>query len=299
MYKKHGSLKTYLGAKFRKEVYPMATLNLLMSLPMGSITATSLSVEEFARHRSPGSGKYYQGRSILISLALRDDRPDFDFLDEGGWRDVRKDTEDAIRAALGGKRTKTALSNGSFSCTPLAAYQDVYLAKTGGQILKMVQGEEICFQESTCYEEMTPEEIAEAIGQPEQQTRKPRLYMIIAPTDFLVLSSLTPTEYAWYATHRPGKIFRHIMFTELDESKVGHAFLVAEEIYRSAYTELTENRKKKTKTIVMGGCLNRVPFTTWVGYDREDAGGLYAGDKQSVELWEFPEKIPRSWERAY
>ena len=34
----------------------------------------------------------------------------------------------------------------------------------------------------------------EAIGQPEQQARKPRLYMIIAPTDFLVLSSLTPAE---------------------------------------------------------------------------------------------------------
>jgi hypothetical protein len=277
----------------------MATLNLLMSLPVGSITATSLSVEDFARHRSPGSGKYYQGRSILISLALKDDRPDFEYLDEGGWRDVRKDTEDAIRGALTGKRTKTALSNESFSCTPIAAYQNVYLAKTGGQILELVRGERVSFRESTCREEMTPGEIAEAIGQPQQPSRRPRLYMIIAPTDFLVLSSLTPAEYAWYATNRPGKIFRHIMFTELDESRVGHAFLVAEEIYRSAYAELTENRKKKTKTIVMGGCLNRVPFTTWVGYDREDAGGLYVGDKQSVELWGFPEKIPRAWERAY
>jgi hypothetical protein len=277
----------------------MATLNLLMSLPVGSITATSLSVEDFARHRSPGSGKYYQGRSILISLALKDDQPDFEYLVEGGWRDTRKDTEDAIRAALGGKRTKTALSNRSFSCTPIAAYQDVYLAKTGGQILKMVQGERISFRESTCQEEMTPGEIAEAIGQPQQQARKPRLYMIIAPTDFLVLSSLTPTEYAWYATHRPGKIFRHILFTELDESKVGHAFLVAEEVYKSAYAELTENRKKKTKTIVMGDCLNRVPFTTWVGYDREEPGGLYVGNKQSVEIWGFPENIPRSWDRAY
>jgi hypothetical protein len=277
----------------------MAILNLLMSLPVGSITATSLSVEEFARHRSPGSGKYYQGRSILTSLALKGDRPDFEYLGEGGWRDTRKDTEDAIRAALGGKRTKTALSNRAFSCTPLAAYQNVYLAKTGGQILELVRGERVSFRESVCQEEMTPGEIAEAIGQPQQSNRKPRLYMIIAPTDFLVLSSLTPAEYAWYATHRPGKIFRHILFTELDESRVGHAFLVAEEIYRSAYTELTENRKKKTKTIVMGDCLNRVPFTTWVGYDREDPGGLYVGDKQSVELWGFPEKIPRAWERAY
>lgn len=277
----------------------MATLNLLMSLPVGSITATSLSVEDFARHRSPGSGKYYQGRSILVSLALKDDRPDFEYLEEGGWRDARKDTEDAIRGALGGKRTKTALSNRAFSCTPIAAYLDVYLAKTGGQILKMVKGVKVSFRESTCQEEMTPGEIAEAIGQPQQQARKPRLYMIIAPTDFLVLSSLTPVEYGWYATHRPGKIFRHIMFTELDEPRVGHAFLVAEEIYRSAYSELTENRNKKTKTIVMGDCLNRVPFTTWVGYDREEPGGLYVGDKQGVEPFGFPEKIPRSWDRAY
>jgi hypothetical protein len=277
----------------------MATLNLLMSLPVGSITATSLSVEDFARHRSPGSGKYFQGRSILISLALKDDRTDFEYLGEGGWRDVRKDTEDAIRGALAGKRTKTALSNRAFSCTPHAAYRNVYLAKTGGQILELVRGQRVSFRESPCHEEMTPEGIAEAIGQPQQPNRRPRLYMIIAPTDFLVLSSLTPAEYAWYATHRPGKIFCHILFTELDESRVGHAFLVAEEIYRSAYTELTQNSKKKTKTIVMGDCLNRVPFTTWVGYDREDAGGLYVGDKHSVEVWSFPEKIPRAWERAY
>jgi len=277
----------------------MSTVNLLLSLPIGSITATSLSVEGFAWHRSPGSGKYYQGRSILISLALKEGGPDFQYLDEGGWRDVQKDTEEAIQGALRGKRTKTALSNSAFNCIPISAYQDIYLTKTGGQVLKMRQGEKTPFRQSSCQEEMSPDEISAAIGQPRQKTRKPRLYMIIAPTDFIVLSSLTPAEYAWYATHRPGKVFRHIMFAELDEPKVGHAFLVAEEIYREAYTELTVNTKKKTKTIVMGDCMNRIPFRTWIGYDPEEAGGLYVGDKESLELWGFPEKIPRSWERSY
>lgn len=277
----------------------MSTINLLLSLPVGSITATSLSVEGFAWHRSPGLGKYYQGRSILISLALKEGRPDFQYLDEGGWRDVWKHTEEAIKGALQGKRTKTALSNSAFNCTPISAYQDIYLTKTGGQVLKMTQGERTIFRESNCQEEMSPDEISSAIGQPRQKTRKPRLYMIIAPTDFLVLSSLMPAEYAWYATHRPGKVFRNIMFTELDETKVRQAFLVAEEIYREAYSEFTGNPKKKTKTIVNGDCMNRIPFRTWIGYDREEAGGLYVGDQESVELWSFPEKIPRSWERAY
>jgi hypothetical protein len=277
----------------------MSTVNLLLSLPVGSITATSLSVEGFALHRSPGSGKYYQGRSILISLALKEGGPNFQYLDEGGWRDVRKDTGEAIQGALRGKRTKTALSNSGFNCTPISAYQDIYFSKTGGPILRMTRGEKASFRESPCDEEMTPDEISAAIGQPRQKTRKPRLFMIIAPTDFLVLSSLTPAEYAWYATHRPGKVFRHIMFAELDEPKVGHAFLVAEEIYREAYSELTGNTRKKTKTIVNGDCMNRIPFRTWIGYDREAAGGLYVGDKESVEIWSFPEKIPRSWERSY
>ncbi len=105
--------------------------------------------------------------------------------------------------------------------------------------------------------------------------------MVVVPTDFLVLSSLTPVGYAWYPTHRPGKIFRHILFAELDESKVGHAFLVAEEICRSAYTELTMYRKKKAKTIIMGNRLNRIPFTTWVGYDREEPGDCTSETRRS------------------
>jgi hypothetical protein len=48
---------------------------------------------------------------------------------------------------------------------------------------------------------------------------------------------------------------------------------VGEEIYRSACADLNENRKKITKKIVMGDCLNRVPFTTRVGYDQKEPGG--------------------------
>lgn len=279
----------------------MPTVSLLLNLPAGgSLTASSLNVEEFAQHRSPGPGKYFQGRSIIVSAAMKNDQPDFAFLAEGGWRDAAQDTHDAIHDALHGKRTKTALSNSAFNCIPISAYREIYLCKTGGQILKMEESDKVEFEEGPCHEHMTPNEIAAAIHQPPQENRRPRLYMIIAPTDFLVLSNLTPAEYAWYATHRPGKIFRNVMFAELDEAKtIDQARLVADEIYQNAHLELSENSTKKTKTLVMGECLNRVLFHSWIGYDREAAGGLYVGNAQFIKLWRFPVKIPRAWEREY
>jgi len=45
-----------------------------------------------------------------------------------------KDTLNALSAMVPGKRTKTALSNNAFSCTPIDAYRHVYLGKTGGQV---------------------------------------------------------------------------------------------------------------------------------------------------------------------
>lgn len=62
----------------------MADSLLVLSIPEGNITATSLGIEGFARHRSPGSGKHFKGRKLLVELAVREMRPDFAFLDEGG-----------------------------------------------------------------------------------------------------------------------------------------------------------------------------------------------------------------------
>ena len=90
------------------------------------------------------------------------------------------------------------------------------------------------------------------------------------------------------------------MFAELDEAKtIDQASLVADEIYQNAHLELSENSTKKTKTLVMGECLNRVLFHSWIGYEREAPGGLYACNAQFLKLWRFPAKIPRAWEREY
>src|SRR5512145_797594 len=99
-------------------------LNLILSLPHGIITATSLGVAGFAWHRSPGSGSHFRGRVVLVDLAVEGCEPAFEFFDEGGWRDARGDTVAALAAASEGKRTKTALSNSAFSVTPIAAYRD-------------------------------------------------------------------------------------------------------------------------------------------------------------------------------
>lgn len=273
-------------------------LNLLLTVPQGSVTATSLGLDGYTWHRSPGSGKYFQGRYILVDLALEAGKTAFKFLDEGAWRDANADTAAALAAVVGGKRTKTALSNNAFSCTPIDAYRHIYIVKTGGEALGLEGATQIAtFKESNCNEGMSPDQIAAAVGLPPQTARIPRLYMILAPVEFIVLSNLTPAEYVWYATHRPGKVFRQVMFTEL---RADQAHLAAEAVYTAARDELAQKgNNKKTKTVVTGESLNRVPFPAWVGYHREAVGGLYVGDAKKIQLWNFPQTISRSWDRAH
>ncbi|HEY3447943.1 MAG TPA: hypothetical protein VGK67_16425 [Myxococcales bacterium] len=272
-------------------------LNLLLTVPQGSVTATNLGIEGYTWHRSPGSGKYFQGRHVLVDLALEEGKPAFKFLDEGSWRDAQADTLSALAATVGGKRTKTALSNNAFSCTPVDAYRHIYLVKTAGETLPLENaGTLATFKDSPCNEGISPDQLAAAVGLPAQTARAPRLYMVLAPVEFIVLSNLTPAEYVWYATHRPGKVFRQVMFAEL---RADQAHLAAEAVYSAARDELSQKGNKKTKTVVTGESINRVPFGAWVGYNREAQGGLYVGDAKKVSLWNFPQSISRSWDRAH
>lgn len=274
----------------------MAAPQLILTIPQGAITATSLGVEGLALHRSPGSGKHFHGRKILVELATQGAAPDFVFLDEGGWRDSVGDTRAALEAVAGDKRTKTALSNNAFSVTPLEAYQRVYLTKTGGEVMAMAGRESLHqFAHQTCEEGMPTSQVAAALGLPTPAERKPRLYLVMCPVELLLFSNLSPAEYAWYATHRPGKIFRQLAFTEL---KADQPQLAAFSRFADARSELAQNPDKKTKTVVSDDCLNTIPFNSWLGYDDVQEGGLYVADRSGVSIWRFPEEIPRTWERA-
>jgi hypothetical protein len=274
----------------------MADTQLILTVPQGQITATSLGVEGLARHRSPGSGKHFQGRKVLVELAHTGTAADFNYLDEGGWRDQTGDTAAALRAVAEGKRTKTALSNNAFSCTPLEAYRRVYLVKTGGEVLELEDGVELHrYASHECGDEMSPADIGRAAGLTTSTSRRPRLYLVICPVELLIFSNLTPEEYAWYATHRPGKVFRQVMFTEL---KTDQPHLAARSRFVDARAELESNPAKKTKTVVTDDCINEVPFGNWLGYDHPDQSGLYTADRERIGIWRLPAEIPRVWERA-
>jgi hypothetical protein len=190
------------------------------------------------------------------------------------------------------------VSNNAFSATPIAAWEHVYLAKTGGETLEMIDRSELAtFGGADCHEHMAPDDVAKAIGQPAPAKRTPRLYMVFCPIELLMLTNLTPTEYVWYATHRSGKRFRHVAFAEVHEDPGLH--LAAHAVFDAAKRELVHNAEKKTKTVVFGDCFNRIPFPAWVGYDRESLGGIYVGSMTHAYRWSFPERIPRNWERAY
>jgi hypothetical protein len=277
----------------------MKPSNLILAIPQGSIVATSLSIEGFASHRSPGAGRYFEGKAIYVQLAVKDGKPAFSFADEGGWRDVVGDTTHALEATANErKRTKTALSNGAFSITTSDAFTDVCLAKTGGQILRLLPPLELVRYASHAYEwghGLSSDEVARAAGVAVPAAREPRLYLVVAPIELVVLCNLTPEEYGWYATHRPGKQFRQVMFTEIEPSGRG---LVADSVYEEAEAELAKDPSKKTKTVYAGNALNRVPYQSWVGYQDGRPGGIYVGNRDKIVLWKLPPTRPTAWDRA-
>lgn len=268
---------------------------LIMSIPNGNVTATSLGVDGLAKRRSPGSGKHFRGRSILVELASDGEKPAFSYLEEGGWRDAYGDSVAALAGVKAGSRTKTALSNSAFSAVPVSAYEGCYLVKTGGETLRLDTPKRlISYANHGCNERMTSEQVAATIDRPSPAVREPRLYMVIAPIQFIMLSNLTPEEYAWYATHRPGKMFRQVMFTELRNEQ---QHIAARSRFEDARKELIEKATKKTKTIALEDCFNQVAFQDWTGYRQGIEGGLYVGDRSGLSLYPFPENIPGSWDR--
>ena len=272
-----------------------ATINLILNIPHGSVTATSLGVAGYALHRSPGSGKHFRGKTIMIDLALNGGRPAFAFDDEGGWRDAAGDTIAALAAVAAKKKTKTALSNSGFNAVPLSAYNAVYLVKTGGALLPLAGAVRLReYVNHACHEELTVEQVAKTVGSVPPASRIPRLFMILAPVQFLLMTNLTPEEYAWYSTHRPGKIFRRVMFTELLDDTYD---LAADSRFKKAREELSAYPDKKTKSVVFGECINDVPFHRWIGYKGGAPGGLYVGDRNGISLWPFPQAIPRDWDK--
>ncbi|MEI6614791.1 MAG: hypothetical protein WCL37_07825, partial [Chrysiogenales bacterium] len=66
----------------------MGELNLVLTIPQGIVVATSLGLEGYAKHRSPGSSKFFRGKTVMVDLILENDRPAFSFREEGGWRDA-------------------------------------------------------------------------------------------------------------------------------------------------------------------------------------------------------------------
>ena len=273
----------------------MKNVNLILSLPNDMCTATSLGIEGYARHRSPGSGAVFQGRAIYVDLKLKDGKPAFTFRDEGGWRDPMADTVQAL-AECETKRTKTALSNSAFNIIPMECFESVSVAKTGGHVLTLEPGgDKAKFKSHAWRLNMTPDDVAAEAGLPKPSARHPRCYLIFAPIELVILSNLTPEEYAWYATHRAGKLFRQVLFTEI---KPNPRYLLAEKTFDEAREELGKNPRKKTKTVYQGSAYDKIPFNTWVGYHPKEGGGLFSADKEHMLFWRFPAKIPTTWEKA-
>ena len=162
--------------------------------------------------------------------------------------------------------------------------------------MEMLPGEQIArFLGHGSAENLSSDQVAQIAQLPAIEKRPIHCYLVISPVEMLLLSNLTPAEYVWYATHRAGKLFRQVLFTELRE----HVHdLAARDVFESAMHELTEKPMKKTKTIMLGECFNRISYSGWKGYREDAVGGLYGGDREGAYLWRFPKEIPHAFERA-
>jgi len=76
------------------------------------------------------------------------------------------------------------------------------------------------------------------------------------------------------------------------------SYLAAESISAGSREVLVTNPKKKTKTIVIRNCIDRIPFSSWHGYSATGRGGLYLGDRDHLAVYRIPADKPAAWERA-
>lgn len=158
------------------------------------------------------------------------------------------------------------------------------LVKTSAKALSLSGPEKVAtFTNHVCDSDLSTDEVSKAAGLPVPAQRLPRLYLVLAPVEFLILSNLTPEEYLWYSTHRAGNMFRQVMFTEVLPTS-SRAWPKASTRAPCASWKTSARRPRP--------CCRATASTTcrsasgW-GYASQ-SGGLYVGDRNHAMLAALP-----------
>jgi hypothetical protein len=226
--------------EFTKHLY-------LILFPNEALVASQLTAEEFGKHYSIGSPRHFNGKVIFAEVDINY-RQDYFRIDE-----YLKNTESGIPGHP--KRTKFVKSYRVLEHIDLSALQKLYLVTTDGGVL-----------------DLDKSQLPESYGEKSHI----RLYQEICPLRILVASSYDPPQFGHYITEETwSKGAPKIFFTQYDinveevvESNevrsynMGPLPNVNPTNLPTAFRELQEDPKKKTKTVSLNPNLDFMSYKT-------------------------------------
>lgn len=212
--------------------------------PNYALVGSNLAPEEFGRHYTIGSSRYYHGQVIFAEIR-NDYRHDFFPID-------RLLKEVVPNAAGRPKRTKFIATYRVLEHVALSAFLDLFITSAEGKVLRLQQA-------------------------PYERTHKPgfiRTYQEICPFSAIVLSHMSPPEFGHFITDpEQPKSAPEVMFTQIDfnidefvkqiESNPFHTSPIPNvhpHKLREQILELRGNPEKRIKAISLDSVLGKISF---------------------------------------
>jgi len=212
--------------------------------PNYALVASNLPPEEFGRHYTVGSSRYYHGQVIFAQI--QDDyRHDYFQIDEL--------LEDVVPNQAGRpKRTKFISCYRVLEHIDLSAFLDLYITSVSGKVLRLQQA-------------------------PYERSHEPgfiRTYQEICPFSAIVLSHMAPPDFGKYITDLSlPKSAPEVMFTQIDFVIEDFLNMIEDNPFHTSpipnvhphklkeqILELQGNPEKSTKAISLDSVLGKISF---------------------------------------
>ena len=212
--------------------------------PNYALVASNLPPEEFGKHYTVGSSRYYHGQ-VIFAQVQDDYRHDYFQIDE-----LLKDV--VPNQAGRPKRTKFISCYRVLEHIDLSAFMDLYVTSVSGQVLRLQQA-------------------------PYERTHQPgfiRTYQEICPFSAIVMSHMSPPDFGEYITDLSlPKSAPEVMFTQIDfviedfltqlESNPFHTSPIPNvhpHKLKEQIIELQSKPEKSTKAISLDSVLGKISF---------------------------------------
>lgn len=222
--------------KYQKHLY-------MILHPTAALVASQLPPELFAKHYTLGSTRHFSEKLIFAEI-------DIEF--RGGSFQIEELLAQTERADGTPKKTKFIATYDVLPRLPLSAIQELFLATSNGQILRLSQSDE----------------------DDEPKDEKIRIYQEITPLNNLVASTLKPCDFGEFLTCRSQNVGApRIFYTQIDMDvaaflKEGEDEVLIDsplpglhpQLLLKRIRDLSKRPEKGNKTVRLGTLLNRISY---------------------------------------